>query len=146
MMAAVMSSMIGFATAALHSASLVSLRPGGCTVSACRSSVLRLGLFPDDDLVLKSAKGAEQAGKGGLFPDEGPSTTEYVDREGIKSVYSMSTATEKDRGIEEYVDHKKTKQRMQRNVYKEIQEGVPVNRAAKRAMAKKNKKKKKAGK
>lgn len=35
---------------------------------------------------------------------------------------------------------------MQRNVYKEMQEGVPVNRAAKRAMAKKNKKKKKAGK
>ena len=91
---------------------------------------MQLGLFPDDDesLLMKSARAAqEDTGAAGLFPEEG----------------SNAPRIEKDRSIDEYTDRSRSKQRMKRDVYTEMKEGIPVNRAAKRAAAKKAKKAKK---
>jgi hypothetical protein len=90
-------------------------------------STVQLGLFPDNDesLLIKSARAAqEDTGASGLFPEEA----------------SNAPRIEKDRPIDEYTDRSKSKQRMKRDLYKEMKEGVPVNRAAKRAAAKKAKK------
>ena len=92
-------------------------------------STVQLGLFPDNDesLLIKSARAAQEdtgGGASGLFPEEA----------------SNAPRIEKDRPIDEYTDRSKSKQRMKRDLYKEMKEGVPVNRAAKRAAAKKAKK------
>ena len=88
-------------------------------------------MFPSDDdetILQKSAKGAAVVGSGGLFPTEGEGKT-IGDRI-------------QEQNIGDYTDRSRAKQkaRMNRNVHEEMNEGVPVNRAAKRAMAKKKRK------
>ena len=88
----------------------------GGTTRAC----IHAGLFPKDEGNLIESAHGEQAG--GLFPDD--------DQQG--------TRVERERfGIDEYTDHTRTKQRMKDRPYEQSKEAVPVNRAAKRAMAKK---------
>ena len=132
----------------IASAGVHALRTPRCharALSPARHPPAVLGLFPADDesLLGQAASGAEQFSGGALFPnDELPDGT-YVDSEGRTSTYTVGSTIGKDRSINEYTDRTKTKARMARNVYEEMKEGVPVNRAAKRAIAKKKKKKKK---
>lgn len=128
---------LAFAVVLLHLLSCVdaliltapSARPTARRVDAQkgRVSAPKLGLFPDgESLLSKSALGAEDSTAAGLFPGD-----------------EEKSRLEKDRSITEYTDRSKTAQRMKKNVYEEMREGVPVNRAAKRAAAKKKAKLKK---